>query len=424
MNDLCHHLSELPGGLRVASAVIPHVETVAVGVWVAAGTRDETAEVAGVAHLLEHMAFKGTARRSAREIAETIESVGGSLDAHTSREYTAYYARVLAGDLHLALDLIADILQHSLFEEVELERERQVVLQEIAEVNDTPDELVFDLLQEAAFPDQGLGWPILGRPETVARMEREALFAFLRRHYRAPRLVVAAAGKVAHERLLEAARGLFGEILPEDGTHVRARARYLGGERRVRRPTDQLHVLLGFPGVSLSDPLFYAQHVFANVLGGGMASRLFQEVRERRALAYTVFAHASAYSDCGLLSLYASTDPGRGSELLFVMAEELRRLVLDGACEEELRRARRQVEASLLMSLESCGAVCEDMARQVLFFGRRLPVPEIMERIEAVDAGQLREVGERFLDPLRPALAVVGPDDAFPGLEELEARLR
>ncbi len=421
MSMLLHRLTTLPGGLRVATARLPHVETVAVGVWIGAGTRHEPGDAAGVAHMLEHMAFKGTERRDARRIAEEIESVGGSLDAHTSREYTAYYARLLAADLPLALDLVADILQHSRLDEEELARERQVVLQEIAEVNDAPDDLVFDLFQEQAFPDQPLGRPVLGNRDSVAAMSREALCRFLRERYVMPRTIVAAAGKVEHEEVEALAERLFDGLAP-DGRSASPPARYRGGARLVEREFDQVHLLLGFPAVSYTDPDYFALHLLSNILGGGMASRLFQEVRERRGLAYSVFSFASCFSDTGLFGVYSSTEPERAAELVFTLCDELLRFG-EGPTEEELARAKKQLEASLLMSLESCGAVAEDMARQLLFYGRRLPVPELVERIEAVDREQIRRLAQRLLAATPPTLAAIGPLAGFPDFDTIRSRL-
>lgn len=421
VSDVEHHLTLLPGGLRVASARLPHVETVAVGVWLGTGTCDEAPEENGVAHMLEHMAFKGTERRDARRIAEEIESVGGSLDAHTSREHTAYYARLLAADMPLALDIVADILQHSTLDEQELARERQVVLQEIAEVNDTPDDLVFDLFQETAFPDQPLGRPILGRRETVAGMSRETLARFMRNSYTRERAVVAAAGRVDHEQLEALATELFDD-LPDAGSRETAPARYVGGEARLARPLDQVHVVIGIAGIARDDPDYYALHAASNILGGGMASRLFQEVRERRGLAYSVFSFVSGYRETGLFGVYSSTEPERAAELVEVLCAGLRGLA-DGCSEEELARARRQLQASLLMSLESCSAVCEDMARQLLYFGRRLPVTELVARIEAVDRTAVSRVAARLLGAARPTLAAVGPVDALPDYERLRSWL-
>ncbi len=423
MSDLPVAMSRLSNGLRVASLPLDHLRTAAVGVWLRVGTRDETPEQAGIAHLLEHMAFKGTERRSARRIAEEIEGVGGSLDAHTAREHTAYYARILAEDLPLAVDLLADILLYSRLDEAELAREREVVLQEIAEAADTPNDLVFDLFQEAAFPGQGLGWPILGREETVAGLDRTALRRFLEAHYRPERMVVAAAGRVDHRELVELVEERFAALEPAPQRPEPAPARYVGGEVRVCRDIDQVHLVLGLEGVSLHDREFYVQHVFASILGGGAASRLFQEVRENRGLAYSVFAYPQAFAETGLLGLYAATEPARASELLDVMLDCLRRLALEGPSEEELQRARKQVEASFLMALESPGAAADDLARQLLTYGRRIGLDALMAAIAAVDTERVRRFGARMLKRGRPTLAVVGPKADLPDLAAITARL-
>jgi len=423
MSDVEHRVSRLEGGLTVASARLPHVGTVAVGVWIGVGTRHERPAESGAAHLLEHMAFKGTERRDARRIAEEIESVGGSLDAHTSRDHTAYYARLLAEDLPLALDIVADILQHSTLDPDELARERRVVLQEIAEVTDTPDDLVFDLFQEAAFPDQPLGWPILGRRETVAGMRRETLLAFMRQRYTRERAVVAAAGRVDHERFEDLAAEAFAG-LPRAADEAEApRARYVGGESRIARELDQVHLVIGGPAAGRHDPDLYAFHLLSNILGGGMSSRLFQEVREKRGLAYSVFSFFNAFHETGLFGVYSSTEPERAGELAGVICTELHRMACEGCSEAELRRAKRQLEASLLMSLESCGAVCEDMARQILFFGRRLPLPELLARIAAVERCDIGRAARRMLADGPPTVAAIGPAPGLPDYEAIRRRL-
>lgn len=414
--DDLYRLTTLPNGLRVASEVMPRLQTATLGVWVDAGTRHEPAEVNGVAHLLEHMAFKGTTRRSARVIAEEIERVGGSLNAYTSREHTAYHARILAENVELAADLLADILQRSTFDEGELEKERHVVLQEIGQVKDTPDDLVFDLLQEACYPDQPMGRSILGPAEIVASLPRAALLDYMARHYGPSRLVVAAAGKIEHERLVDLAGRLFGE-LPAGGAEPAPPARYARGLRLERRPDlEQVHVCLALEGLPYHDPDHYALQVLATALGGGMSSRLFQEARENRGLCYAICSFASAYADTGTLGVYAGTDPADLPELLQVIADETRALVEDPD-EDELARARAQLKAGLFMGLESCAAVCEELARQLLCFGRRVPPEEVVAKIEAVDAAAVRRVGRRLLAGGGLALAAVGPVKRLPEVD-------
>jgi predicted Zn-dependent peptidase len=415
MSDL-YRITTLDNGLRVVSEAMPRLETAALGVWVDVGTRYEPAEVNGVAHLLEHMAFKGTRRRTARGIAEEIERVGGSLNAYTSREHTAYYARVLGSDVELAADIIADILQHSTFDAIELEKERHVVLQEIGQVKDTPDDLVFDLLQEASWPDQPMGRAILGPEAIVAAMPREALIDYMARHYGPSRLVFSAAGKVEHERMVELATRLFADLPATSGEPAPA-ARYMGGRIVDRRPDlEQVHLCLAVEGVPYHDPDHFALQVLSTALGGGMSSRLFQEAREERGLCYSIMSFASAYADTGHLGVYAGTGPEDLAELMQVVADETRALIEDPN-EDELARARAQLKASLFMALESCSAVCEDNARQLLCFGRRIPTDEIVARIDAVDTGTIRRLGRRLLAGKGLTLAAVGPLEELPEVD-------
>ncbi|MEM7045438.1 MAG: pitrilysin family protein [Pseudomonadota bacterium] len=422
MND-SHQITTLPNGLRVATVAMPSVQTASVGVWVDAGARHERPEINGVAHMLEHMAFKGTARRSARLIAEEIENVGGQLNAYTSRENTAYYARVLADDLPLAADILADILQHSTFEPEELERERGVILQEIGQTLDTPDDLIFDLFQETAFPDQSLGRSILGPADIVRGMSRDQLTGYMAEHYAPERMIFAASGKVEHERLVDLGAELF-QKLParSSGNGEVEMGRYAPGDLRKDRDLEQVHLILGLPAFSYHDDDFYALQVLSAMLGGGMSSRLFQEVREKRGLAYSVFSFAACYRDTGVFGIYAGTGEEQTAELVPVLCDELTAL-MNNASEEELARARAQLKASMMMGLESCFAQSEDIARQLLIFGRRIPQEETIAEIDAVDAEAIRRVGERLIDGARPTLAAIGPVSKLPELDAVEQRL-
>jgi predicted Zn-dependent peptidase len=414
-------ITTLDNGLRVATESMPGLQTASVGMWVDVGARYEAPEANGVAHMLEHMAFKGTVRRNAKEIAEAIENVGGQLNAYTSREHTAYYARILAGDLELAVDLLADILQHSTFDEEELARERGVVLQEIGQVQDTPDDLVFDLFQETAFPGQALGRSILGPAEIVSTMSRTSLIDYMAGNYGPRRMVLAAAGKVEHGRLVDLAQRLLRE-LPEPAVPKVDPASYTGGELRETRDLEQAHVMLGLPAFSYLDDDFYALQVLSTALGGGMSSRLFQEVREKRGLAYSVFSFASCYRDTGILGIYAGTGEQQTAELVPVVCEEFLELI-EAPGEEELVRARAQLKASLLMALESCSAQSEELARQLLIFGRRIPPEEMIAKIDSVDQAALRRVGQRLLADGRPTLTAIGPLGHLPDLQAVHRAL-
>jgi predicted Zn-dependent peptidase len=299
-------LATLSNGLRIVTDRIDTVATVSLGLWVDVGTRHEPAAINGVAHFLEHMAFKGTKRRSALAIAEEIEAVGGHLNAYTSRESTAYYAKVLKEDVGLALDILADILQHSTFEPSELERERTVILQEIGQANDTPDDIIFDYFQERAFPGQAMGRPVLGSPEIIKKLARKSVVSYLKNHYSASRMVVSAAGNLDHDKFVALAETLLSDLPAERAVGTEP-ARYVGGEHRQDRDLEQLHLVLGFPGLKLDDPDYYAAAVLSTAFGGGMSSRLFQEVREKRGLVYAISSFAHSYRDGGLFGIYAGT---------------------------------------------------------------------------------------------------------------------
>jgi len=412
-------ITRLPNGLTVASDSMPGFETTAVGVWVSAGTRYEGEDLNGAAHMLEHMAFKGTERRSARRIAEEIEDVGGHLDAYTTREQTAYVARVLKQDLPLAVDILADILQHSVFAEDELARERAVVLQEIGEVNDTPDDIVFDHLQAVAFPGQPIGRTILGPPERVSAFTREDLLRYMRAHYTAPRLVVSAAGAVNHRELVALVGEKFSH-LPQGEGDGRDPARYVGGESREKRQLEQAHLVLGWESVPYGDPDYYATQVFSTILGGGMSSRLFQEVREKRGLAYSIFTFAHSYLDCGVFGVYTGTSGKDAPEAAKIIAGEIHG-VADGISEAEIVRARAQHKAAIMMALESSSARCEHLARQLLIYGRSMPPSEVIARIDAVDATALGRVADRIRSS-KLSLAALGLVGKLEGFEKLSKR--
>jgi predicted Zn-dependent peptidase len=413
-------VTTLESGMRVLTDPMDSVETVSLGVWVDVGTRHEPAPINGVAHLLEHMAFKGTERRSALDIAAEIEAVGGHLNAYTSREHTAYYAKVLKEDVGLAVDILADILQHSVFDGNELERERTVILQEIGQAIDTPDDLIFDLFQERAFPDQAMGRPVLGRSEIIRRIDRDSVAHYMRRNYAAPGMLLTAAGNVEHEKMVALARRAFGELSRERVARSDP-ARYVGGDLREARELEQVHVVLGFPGFPFGDSDYYAASVVSSALGGGMSSRLFQEIREKRGLVYAIYSFTHAYSDGGLFGVYAGTGEEEVEELIPVLCEEIRKLA-DGLAPAELERARAQLKAGLLMSLESTTARCEQQAAHMLVFGRPLDLGEMVARIDAVDAEAVRRVAWR-LRAAPPTLAALGPISRIEPYGRLAERL-
>ena len=414
-------LTTLPNGLRIVTEHMPWVETVSLGVWVDVGTRNEPAEINGVAHLLEHMAFKGTERRSARLIAEEIENVGGHLNAYTSREQTAFYAKVLKEDVPLGVDILSDILQHSTFDAEELERERTVIIQEIGQALDTPDDVIFDRFQEQAFPDQAMGRPVLGEAEIIKTIGRDAVAGYMNRHYAADRMVLSAAGALDHDRLVDLAARSFTDLPPYRGAPVEA-ALYRGGDRREEKDLEQVHLVLGFPGVSYTDDDYYVASTLSTVLGGGMSSRLFQEIREKRGLVYTVYSFASSYADGGIFGVYAGTGEDEVEELMPVLCDEIVKSA-DTMTEDEIARARAQLKASILMGLESTSARCEHVASQLLIYGRPIETRELVRKIDEVDLASVQRLARRiFASP--PTFTALGPIAKVEGFHRIVDRLK
>jgi len=400
-------VTRLPTGLLVVTDAMPHLETASLGVWVGSGSRDERPDEHGISHLLEHMAFKGTSRRTARQIAEEIEAVGGDLNAATSIETTAYYARVLRANVPLALDVLSDILADPSFDSEELRREQNVIVQEIGAAEDAPDDLIWDKLQETAFTDQPIGRSILGTPATVRSFDRTRLAAYLSRNYRSSDMVIAAAGAVDHQAVVAEVERRFASFAgPRPPTPEPAR--FVGGSRIETRDLEQAHIALGMHGLSHRDPNLYSLQVFTNVLGGGMSSRLFQEVREQRGLCYAIYAFHAPYSDIGMFGLYAGTDAADVAELMRVVVGEIN-AAAETINEAEVARAKAQMKAGLLMALESSSARAEQLARQLFNWGRPVPLHELVEKIEAVTVESARAAGRALIARGRPAVAALGP---------------
>ncbi|MEM7425855.1 MAG: pitrilysin family protein [Pseudomonadota bacterium] len=413
-------ITTLESGLRVVSYEMPSLQTAALGIFVKAGARNETAQQNGIAHLLEHMAFKGTRSRSAYQIAEEIEDVGGEINASTSMEMTAYYARVLKDDVPLAVDILSDIILDPQFDPQELDRERGVILQEIAAANDTPDDLVFDLAQKAAYPEDPLGRPILGTADAVRAYTGAEIAAYRDAHYGAPAMVVSAAGAVSHDQLVDLAAGALSDLSTENGPGWHD-AGYSGGDLRAEKPLEQTHLVLSFTGPGYHHEDIYALQILGGVLGGGMSSRLFQEVREKRGLCYSIFAYASAYQDTGLLSVYAATGPELADELVNVVGGELCNLA-DSISESEVKRARAQLKAGLMMSLESPSARASQIARQLLLYGRLLEPDEIIAKVDAVDAEAVAKMAQRVFSGAKPAVGAVGDLSGLASYDQIAAK--
>ncbi len=411
---------QLDNGLRIVSERMEGLKSAALGIWVTAGGRNEQDGESGIAHFLEHMAFKGTERRSAFEIASTIEDLGGYINAYTSREMTAYYVRVLEPDVPLAFDVLSDIVLHSVFDLREIEVERGVILQEIGQSQDNPEDVVFDWLQEIAYPEQAMGRPILGTSETVKSFARDDFLRFVQAHYGPQNLIVSAAGAVDHDALVAAAETQFGELSRQTPKTSPA-ARFMGGERRVSKSLEQVQFALALEGPHILDADAFVSQVFATALGGGTSSRLFQEVRERLGLCYSVFSQMGCYSDTGMLSVYAGTSPEDIGKLAHVVIDEIRR-ACDSFQEAEAARARAQLKAGILMGQESASARAERLARMTAIWGRVLPLEETIERIDAVSLADLKSLGERLIhSPM--AMALYGTVDKAPAYDTLQARL-
>ena len=413
-------LHRLPNGFRVVTEHMPGLQSASVGIWVGAGGRHEAVEQNGIAHFLEHMAFKGTARRSALDIAEQIEDVGGYINAYTSREVTAYYARVLKDDVPLACDLIADIVLNPAFDAREIEVERGVILQEIGQALDTPDDIIFDWLQEAAYPEQPMGRTILGPTERVAAFNRADLERFTAQHYGPEQMILAAAGAVDHDALCRMAEDLFGHLRPRRQADPTP-GLFRGGELRRVRDLEQAHIALAFEQPGYRDDAIYTAQVFAGALGGGMSSRLFQEAREKRGLCYTIFASIGAHSDGGLLTIYAGTGEEDVADLAHLTIDELKRAA-DDMTEVEVARARAQMKSGMLMGLESPSSRAERLARVVAIWDRVPPLSEAIAHIDAVDVAAVRAHAGKLLTTA-PALALYGPVAGAPDAGTLRQRL-
>lgn len=400
-------LTTLPNGLRIITDSVESVDSVAVGIWADVGTRHEDMEHNGVAHMVEHMMFKGTPSRNALQIVEQIEDVGGHVNAYTSREVTAYHIHLLKEHLPLALDILADIIQNPSMPDDEIERERSVILQEIGMSIDTPDDLVFDNYQETAYPGQALGAPILGTADIIKNMQRDTLMGYVRRFYTPSRLVLSVAGNARHEDIVEIAEKLFSGARDHD-SYKGIPADYKGGEVRTEKELEQSHIVLGFRGVSRSDKNYYAASSLATILGGGMSSRLFQEVREKRGLVYSVFSFHSAYHDDGQFAIYAGTGPDDLPELIPVLCDEIGKITQEEVRPEELERACSQMKAGLLMSRESMMNRANQQAKHLINFNEIIDINRKISAIEAVTKDDVCQVAQQIFSGV-PTIASLGP---------------
>jgi len=405
----------LPGGLRIITEQVSGVRSVAFGIWVGVGSRDETRAQMGSAHYLEHLLFKGTATRSAMDISSSIEAVGGDLNAFTTKEYTCYYARVLDQDLPLAIDVVSDVVTGALIRPDDVEAERGVILEEIAMHDDDPSDIVHDVFADAMFGDTPLGRPILGTVDTISGISRRAINGFYERRYLPSAMVVSAAGNVDHDDVVRRVRRAFTPFLDPAADALaprqpRATRRASSGARVVSRPTEQAHVVLGVPGLTRGDERRYALSVLSTALGGGMSSRLFQEVREKRGLAYSVYSYAQGFSDTGTFGVYAGCLPSKVDTVLDVCLSQLEDVAAHGLSADELQRGKGQVRGATVLGQEDPGARMSRIAKSELHGEPLLALSEVLARVDAVSGADIREIAAELLDaPM--TLAVIGPFD-------------
>ena len=402
----------LDNGIRVLSEEMPHTRSATLGIWVENGSRHEERDQGGISHFLEHLFFKGTATRSAARIAEEMDAVGGVLNAFTAKEYTCYYAKVLDEHLPLAVDLLTDIFRHSVFDQDEIERERTVILQEISQAEDTPDDYVHDLFSLDFFSDHPLGRPICGTAQTVVKFHREDFLNFVREHYLPGRVIVAAAGHLSHETLARDIEKSLGQIQNSkfkiQNSKLSDAPTFQSGIFQHAKPLEQVHLCFGIAAISQCDPRRYAAYLLNTILGGGMSSRLFQEIREKRGRAYSVYSFLSTYRDVGYLGVYAGTSLDWAEEVVGLIVAEMRKLAAGGMRDEELERSKSQLVGNMLLGLESSDSWMSHSAKNEIYFGRPLSIEEITQGIRAVSRDDIVELSASVLRPEGMALTLLG----------------
>ena len=414
-------LATLPNGIRVLTDTVTSVESVALGAFFAVGTRNEEMRENGLAHLVEHMLFKGTTKRTARDIAEEVEGIGGHMNAYTSREVTGYYFHVIKDHVPLVLDVLADMMQNSTYAQDELERERQVILQEIGMNADTPDELLFDHYQECAFPGQTLGAPILGTAEIVSTMPREAIMAYVKKFYTPHNLVISAAGHIDHDDFVKQVTALFND-LPDNQIAGYPHSDYKGGDIRTEKELEQAHVLFGFKGIKRSHPGYYDMVAMAHILGGGMSSRLFQEIRENRGLAYNIYSFHSTFRDDGVFGIYAGTGGDRLKELMDTLVDELKKFAAS-VTELDVDRTKKQLKASLLMGRESMSTRADQNAKHLLYHNRVLDTDDLRRRIDQISIKGVTDLATSTFSGV-PTIAAIGPLAQLPSYADIQQKLK
>lgn len=413
--------TKLSNGLRIVTDTVNTVDSVAVGIWCDVGTRHEDLAYNGVSHMVEHMMFNGTLNRTAQDIVEEVESVGGQMNAYTSREETAYYIHLLKDHLPLALEVLSDMIQHPAFPDNELEKERGVIVQEIGMSNDTPDDLIFDLYQATAYPNQALGAPILGTSKIIESIKKETLLDYVKRFYTPNNLVISAAGQIKHDEMVKQCEKLFSDLPPNQSQNFKP-ADYKGGEIRSEKDLEQTHWVIGFQSVEKRDAQYFSAMLLSTILGGGMSSRLFQEVREKRGLVYSVYASNSAYKDDGQFEIYAGTGPDKLHELVPVVCNEIKKIINDYVGEEELERAKNQIKSSILMGRESMLSRANRQAKYMINFDQNLDISKILSQIESVNTDDIMTIGQKIFSA-RPTVAALGPLKNLESYPHVQSRL-
>lgn len=414
-------ITTLENGLRIITATRKETETVSLGIWINTGSARETEEINGMSHLLEHMVFKGTPKRTSFQIDAEIEDAGGQSNAYTAREITSFYAKMLKADAELALDVLSDIVLNARFPEEELVKERDVVIQEIKQTIDTPDDIIFDYAQAEAFKGQALGRTILGPAEKIATYGSQDLRNYREKFYCTQNMCVCAVGNIEHDAFVRMVKTRF-EHLPKSNNGATPEQHYVGGCYAEERDIEQAHILLAFEGVSYHDKDYYSAAILSAILGGGSTSRLFQEIREKRGLVYTVYSFINAHSMSGLFGIYAGTTRQELQQVIPVVAEEIQKIKTQDVSDEELKRAKTQFKASMLMGLESSSTTSEIYARQMLVFNRIIPTEEMVAKIEAVSKEDIKRIACRIFES-KPTYTLVGDIAGYPSYEDLQKLL-
>ena len=414
-------IDKLKNGIRVITEEIPSIESVSVGIWINAGSRNEKKKENGIAHFLEHMAFKGTEKRSALQIAEEIENVGGFINAYTSREITCYYAKVLKDHLPLAVDILSDIISNSIFNEKEIEIEKGVIIQEIGQMKDTPDDVIFELLQREAYADTQLGRSILGSEENIKSFKRKNFTDFIENNYFSEKIVICAAGNLKHKKLCKLANSLE-KIKALKQKSIVSKVQFKGGEKRVIKDLEQAHFAVGFEAPSLKSPKLFAGKVFSVIMGGGMSSRLFQEIREKRGLCYSIGTSFDCYSDNGMFLSYAGTSGEKVKELSEVIALEFKNSITS-ITETEVERAKTQLKSSLLMGLENSTSRSERLARGLILWDKIVEVQETISKIDTVKLQDVKSFGAEIFQNSNPAMALYGKVQYALDIEQFSQKL-